>query len=57
MNGIMFPDSISLNFTVTIDPEMERPAGLADHKDFLKVSYIVWYQDYDFVPNNKLICI
>ena len=55
MNGIMFPDSISLNFTVTIDPEMERPAGLADHKDFLKVSYIVWYQDYDFVPNNKLI--
>ena len=36
----MFPDSISLNFTLTIDPEMERVEGLADHTDFIKVQ--IW---------------
>ena len=38
----MFPDSISLNFTVTIDPDMERPSGLADYKDFIKVTLKVF---------------
>ena len=33
----MFPDSISVNFTVTIDPYMERAPGLADYTDFIKV--------------------
>ena len=37
----MFSDSISVNFTVTIDPELERASGLADHTDYIKVLEIV----------------
>ena len=35
--GVLFPDTISVNFTVTIDPNMERLSGLVDHTDFIKV--------------------
>ena len=37
----MFSDSISVNFTVTIDPELERASGLADHTDYIKVLKMV----------------
>ena len=30
VGGILFPDIISLNFTLSVDPEKERPVGSGD---------------------------
>ena len=30
--GILFPDIISLNFTMSVDPDMERPVGSGEAK-------------------------
>ena len=30
VGGILFPDVISLNFTLSVDPDKERPVGSGD---------------------------
>ena len=46
----MFPDSISVNFTVTIDPYMERAPGLADYTDIIKVKEL--YEKLKHIKTN-----
>ena len=41
VGGILFPDIISLNFTLSVDPEKERPVGSGDAQTAIGTIHIL----------------